>query len=188
MMAPEEMAAVLQAPNQLCYCVCFFSLFVTYFLHNVSATVSATVSYDQKELLDIRTAITHLVLDKDFFFRSFVSELDMKDLLQTPDKAQIPIIRMKKRRRYRGRRSGCFARIRQWVSNHPLPSVLLTNVQSLDNKMDELRSRLSYQWDIKNCNILCFTKLWLNDVLANIELAVFSVHRGLFVNNSWCWY
>jgi hypothetical protein len=28
-----------------------------------------------------------------------------------------------------------------------------------------------------NCNILCFTKLWLNDVLANIELAGFSVHR-----------
>jgi hypothetical protein len=29
-MAPEEMAAVLRSPNQLCYCVCFFVLFVTY--------------------------------------------------------------------------------------------------------------------------------------------------------------
>ena len=71
-------------------------LFVTYFVHNVSATLF----YDQKELLDIRTAITHLALNEDVFF----NELNMKDLLQTPDKAQIPVIRMRKRRRYRGRR------------------------------------------------------------------------------------
>jgi hypothetical protein len=57
-MAPEGMATVLWAPNQLCYFVCFFALFVTYFLH----TVAATISYEQKELLDIRTAITHLEL------------------------------------------------------------------------------------------------------------------------------
>jgi hypothetical protein len=53
-MAPEEMTAVLQAPNQLCYYVFFPALFVTYFVHNSSATVS----YGKKELLDIRTAIT----------------------------------------------------------------------------------------------------------------------------------
>ena len=40
----------------------FFALFVTYFVHNVSATVSTA----KKELLDIRTAITHLGLDEDF--------------------------------------------------------------------------------------------------------------------------
>ena len=41
----------------------FFAIFVNHFVHNVSATVS----YGRKELLDIRTAITHLGLDKDFF-------------------------------------------------------------------------------------------------------------------------
>jgi hypothetical protein len=61
-MAKEELAAVLRAPNQLCYCVCFFTLFVTYFVH----IVSATISYARKEHLDIKTVITHLVLDKDF--------------------------------------------------------------------------------------------------------------------------
>ena len=64
-MAPEEMAAVLWAPNQLCFMWVFFALFVTYFVHNVSATVT----YGKKELLDIRTAITHLGLDKDFFLQ-----------------------------------------------------------------------------------------------------------------------
>ena len=87
------------------------------------------------------------------------------------------------------------------MSNPPLPSVLLANVQSLDNNLDELRSRLSYQWDIKNCNILCFTGSWLNYDMDHIQLARFSVHWQdrtaasgktkvgglcLFVNNSWC--
>ena len=171
--------------------IVFFVLFVTYFVHNVSASVSN----DRKDLLDLRSAITHLVLDKDYL----VNESDAKDLLQTPDKAQIPVIRMKKRQRYRGHRSGCLVRIR--VGNPPLPSVLLANVQSLDNKMDELRSKLYLQQDIKNYNILCFTESWLNVNIDNIQLAGFSVHRQdrtaasrmtrggglcLFVNNSWC--
>jgi hypothetical protein len=70
-MAPEGMAAILQDPKQLCYFVCFFTLFVTYFVHNVSATAT----YDQIEILVIRTEITHLELDKDFFF----NESDGKD-------------------------------------------------------------------------------------------------------------
>ena len=42
-----------------------FPLFVTNFVYNVSEIVS----YGKKELLDIRTAITHLGLDKDFFLQ-----------------------------------------------------------------------------------------------------------------------
>jgi hypothetical protein len=61
-MAPKEMAAVLRSRNQLYYCVCFFTLFLTYFVHNVSATVC----YDRKELVDIRTAFTHPILDEYF--------------------------------------------------------------------------------------------------------------------------
>jgi hypothetical protein len=41
-------------------------LFVIYFVHNVAATVS----YDRKEFLDIRTVITHLKLYKDFSLMS----------------------------------------------------------------------------------------------------------------------
>ena len=68
------------------FIVCVF--FATYFVRNVSATVS----YDRKVLLDIRAAITH-VLDKDFFF----NKSDAKYLHQTSDKAQIPVIPMRKR-------------------------------------------------------------------------------------------
>ena len=70
--------------------------FTNYFVHNVSVTVS----FDRKELLDLRTAITHFVLD------FFLNVSYTKDLLQTPDKAQIPVICMKKKQRYWGRRTG----------------------------------------------------------------------------------
>ena len=60
----------------------FFTLFVTCFVHNVATTVS----YDWKELLDIRTGIVHLKLDEEFFF----NESDTRDILQTPDQAQTP--------------------------------------------------------------------------------------------------
>ena len=59
----------------------------------------------------------------------------------------------------------------------PLPSVLLADVQSLENKLDELCSRLSYQQDMKNCIILCFTESWLKDDTDNIKLAEISMHR-----------
>ena len=90
-------------------------------------------------------------------------------------------------------------RINWRVSKPPLPSVLLANVQSLENKLDALRLKLSYQRDIINC-ILCFTETWLNDNMANTELAGFSFSwqdraamsgktRGggvcLFVSNCW---
>jgi hypothetical protein len=129
-MEREGMAAVLRAPNHLCNVVCFFALFATNFVHNDIATVS----YELKELLDNRTAITHLELDKDFFF----NESDAKDILLCRDKAQIPVISVKKRQRKRVRRVGCLVRIRQRVGKPPLPSVLLANVQSLENKLDDL--------------------------------------------------
>ena len=66
-----------------CAIMCFyFALFFTYFVHNVSATVS----YSKKELLDIRTVITHLGSDKYFFF----NKQDAQDILQRPERAKIP--------------------------------------------------------------------------------------------------
>ena len=144
-MAPEEMATVLRSPNQLCNYVFFPTIFVNYFVQNVSATVS----YGRQELLDIRTAITHLRLDKDFFNNnSSSSKEDSHDILQTTHRADIPIIRKRKRRR--GQRAGCLGRTRRkQLGKLPIPSILLSNAQLLDNKLDDLRSRISNQRDIK---------------------------------------
>ena len=89
----------------------------------------------KKELLDIRTASTHLGLDADFFF----NKQDAQDILQTPDKANISVICQRKRHRYRGHRTGCLILIcRRRVGMLPLAIILLANVQSLDNKLDEV--------------------------------------------------
>ena len=117
-------------------------------------------------LLDIRTAITQLRLDKELFF----NESDGRDILQTPDQAQILVIRWRRKQRFHGKRSGCLVRIRRGVANLPLPSVLLAKVQLLENKCDELKAHVSYQRDIENCNILCFTESWLNNDIKNIQL------------------
>lgn len=48
--------------------------------------------YDRKEIMDIRTAISHLRLDKEFFF----TDLDGRDILQTPDWRRKPEISREK--------------------------------------------------------------------------------------------
>lgn len=69
-MALQWIAVVLQAS------VCLF------FLHNVSTIIS----YAQKLLLDIKTAITNLDLDEGFYFH----ESAALDNLHTPEQALIP--------------------------------------------------------------------------------------------------
>ncbi|KAK1802009.1 hypothetical protein P4O66_022242, partial [Electrophorus voltai] len=58
--------------------------------------------------------------------------------------------------------------------------ILLANVQSLDNKLDDLRARITLQRDIRDCNLLCFTKSWLNPAVPNHAIQpaeFFSVHH-----------
>ncbi len=51
--------------------------------------------------------------------------------------------------------------------------VLLTNVQSLENKMDDLRARISFQRDIRDCNILCLTETWLTPTVPDTAVTPF---------------
>jgi hypothetical protein len=50
------------------------------------------------------------------------------------------------------------------------PSILLANVQSLDNKVDGLMERISFQREIRNCNILCFTESWLSPDILSLSI------------------
>ncbi len=46
----------------------------------------------------------------------------------------------------------------------------------LDNKLDDLHARISFQWDIRNCNVLCFTKTWLNPEILDSAIQPGEVH------------
>ncbi len=193
-MAPS-MAAVLRAPRKLCsLSYVLFVILLFYVLDVVSITV-----YDRDTLLNIGSIVAQLKPDFEFLnagalFTDTVSE---------------PFVwaarsRTRKRRRKRGNRAGVLVRLRLRPLRPPLPTILLANIQSLDNKLCELRARISYQQETRDCCIICLTETRMSAVVPDsaIELTGFSVHRSdrtkeltgksrgggvcFFINNSWC--
>ncbi len=112
--------------------------------------------------------------------------------------------RRRRRRRKRGKRAGVLVRLRRRAFRPPLPTILLANVQSLDNKLCELRARISYQRETDGTAVICLTETWMSAMVPDsaIELTGFSVHRSdrteeltgksrgggvcFYINNSWC--
>ncbi len=74
--------------------------------------------------------------------------------------------------RKRGKRAGVLVRLRQCPLRPPLPIILLADVQSLDNKLCELRARISYQWETRDCCMICLTETWMS------AMVPVSVHRS----------
>ncbi len=61
-------------------------------------------------------------------------------------------------RKHQGKRRGINHRLRSWPHGSTLSSILPANVRALDNELDDLRARISFQRDIRNCNILLFNR------------------------------
>ena len=149
-MVLEKKADVLHAPNRLCLFVCLFALFVTYFL---------LILYIMLPLPSLMTennfwtsGLRLFTTDWQNLFFSF-NESDKpyaNDILLSREQTQIPMICMKRRWRKRD----CPLRIRRLSNEPPLPSILLASVQPLENKINDLRGRLNYQWDIKKCYLM----------------------------------
>jgi hypothetical protein len=110
------------------------------FLWIISYIVTpGNLTYSREELLDIRATSTYQHYYQDYDF----PEAD--PLFGPPPRTMdmIPVGDPKQRRCRRGRQSDLLVRLRRRAHRSPLPSILLTNVQSLDNKRD-----------IRDCNIL----------------------------------
>ncbi len=142
-MAPR-MAAVLQAPGKLCS----FSYVFFYVLDVVSITV-----YDRDTLLNIGSFVVQRKPDFEF--------LNAGGLFT--DTASEPFVwvaqsKKRRRRRKRAKRAGILVRLRRRAFRPPLPTILLSNVRSLDNKLCELRARISYQRETRDCCVICLTE------------------------------
>uniref|UniRef100_A0A8C7KC88 Transposase Tc1-like domain-containing protein n=1 Tax=Oncorhynchus kisutch TaxID=8019 RepID=A0A8C7KC88_ONCKI len=126
--------------------------------------------------LVIRSASTHHQYDQEYVFR----DADPVFCLTNSTTEQILCSDPKKRLRKRGKRGGLLVRLRRRAHRAPLPSILLANVQSLDNKVDEIRARVAFQRDIRDCNVLCFTETWLTgETLSEVvQPTGFSTHRA----------
>ncbi len=180
----------------MCFFLPIFFFFLLLFLIRVS---SAMIMYNRRTLLDIGQRYTNLI----------------QDTLSTDPAWPLEILRINKlnndhlnnrrrRKKHSGRRAGIRNRLRKRAHSPPLPSILLANVQSLENKMDDLRARISFQRDIRDCNILCLTETWLTPTVPDTAVTPsdnFSVLRMdrtaeagktkgggvcFFINKKWC--
>ncbi len=132
--------------------MCFFKpIFTSLFIR----VTSAMIMYDKRTLLDIGQRYTNLIQDTLSTDPAWPLEI-LRNTELNNDHLNNP----RRRKKHWGRRAGIRNRLRK-RAHSPLPSILLTNVQSLENKMDDLRARISFQWDIRDCNILCLTETWL---------------------------
>ncbi|KAG1663833.1 Patj [Nymphon striatum] len=108
------------------------------------------------------------------------------------------------RRRKRGKSSGIKKRLRQSKFRPYLPAIIMGNVNSLSNKIDELCGNIRFLSDFRNANILSFTETWLKEVYddSHFVLDGFKFLRGdrseeesrktkgggvcIYVNQKWC--
>ncbi len=118
--------------------------------------------------------------------------------------------RTKRRRRRcergqkRGKRGGIRARLRANPTSPAIPSLMLSNVRSLENKLDLIQLSRSTQHETRDCCVFVFTETWLND---NIPDSAIQLHgltccradrdsslsgktRGgglcMYINKEWC--
>ncbi len=119
--------------------------------------VSITV-YDRDMLLNIGSSVAHCkpdfeLLNAGGLFTDMASE------------TFVWVAQPRKRcRRRKRKRAGVLVRLRPRAFRPPLPTILLANVQSLDNKFCELRSRISYQQETRDCCVISLTETWMSPI------------------------
>ncbi len=150
-------AAVQVAPLRLCFYLLFYLLLISLFTH----ITSALITYDKSTLLDIGNRFTNLVQDTLSPNPSWPLEI----LRNAENKGH-----RRRNKKHRGNSAGIRNRLRKRAHSPPLPSILLANVQSLENKMDDLRARISFQRDIRDCNIICLSEAWLTPSVPGIAV------------------
>lgn len=69
-------------------------------------------------------------------------------------------------------------RIRRRGCKHPLPVITLSNVRSLNNKMDELLAKVNYDSDFRQSNLMCFTETWLKEGIPDPDLPGYTLIRA----------
>ncbi len=105
---------------------------------------SAMIIYDKRTLLDIGQRYTNLIQDTLSTNPTWPLEI-----LRSTELNKGHLNNPRRRRKHCGIRAGIRNRLRKRAHGPPLPSILLANVQSLENKMDDLRARISFQQDIR---------------------------------------
>ena len=109
-----------------------------------------------------------------------------------------------RRHRRRGRKGGVRQRVKRRGQRPPLPILTLSNLRSVRNKIDEIRTGCKYFSEFRDSSILCFTETWLSNDIPNdiIDIDGFDILRldrsqtatnkskgggiCMYVNKRWC--
>ncbi len=135
--------------------LCFYLLFYVFLLSLFTRITSALIIYDKRTLLDIGHCYTYLLQDTLSTNPTWPLEI-----LRNTEENKGHLNNPRRRKKHSGKCAGIRNRLRERAQSPPLPSIVLANVQSLENKMDDLRAGISFQRDIRDCNILCLTETW----------------------------
>ncbi len=108
---------------------------------------------------------------------SELRELKSSPLVCRPDPTIIPPdIKVKKR----GRKGGVKARNKRNCLKPALPSFILGNARSLNNKLDELHAQVQYNETFRTCSVMCFSETWFKPKTDDniVEIDKFKVFRN----------
>ncbi len=104
----------------------------------------------------------------------------------------------------RGKRGGIRARLRANPTRPALPTLMPSNVHSLENKLDLIQLSRSTQHEARDCCVFVFTETWLNDNIPDsaIQLNRLTSYRAdrdsslsgktrggglcVYINKEWC--
>ncbi len=154
--------------------------------------------YDRRSLLDIGNTATEklrglcLLLEPDL--ETAASPTDATGTRQRRKRCE--------RGRKHGKRGGIRARLRANPTRPALPTLMLSNVRSLENKLDLIQLSRSTQHEARDCCVFVFTETWLNDNIPDsaIQLNRLTCCRSdrdttgnsrggglcVYINKEWC--
>ncbi|KAM9816502.1 uncharacterized protein ACBT44_010814 isoform 1-T1 [Syngnathus typhle] len=183
-MAARAYAATSLCPAQTVFCPSNECLSGSFFCS--SLRTESCYKYGRQVLLDIGKSEFCRVLDFD---AGTSKELGLLRPEASPGSSAIPPPVGKRRKRCarrlkRGKRGGVRARLAAGPARPAVPSILLANVRSLDNKMDYIRLLQSTNRTVRDCCVLVFTETWLTvnipDSAVHLErLACYRADRAI---------
>ncbi len=164
--------------------------------------------YDRQSLLDIGNAYKYKLSPaaaEKLQGLCLLLELDLETAGSLTDAIRIRRRRKRcERGRKRGKRGGIRARLRANPTRPALPTLMLSNVRSLENKLDLIQLTQSTQHEARDCCVFVFTETWLNNNIPDsaIQLNKLTCYRAdrdatlsgksrggglcLYINKEWC--
>ncbi len=205
-MAARTDAAASLSPDRTVFS-CFLSCKSQCFCTSSSRLPVFKRAYSREFLLDVgRTTFLELNSTHAEELRD-LGLLRRPTLSPTPTTASRPQRRRYKRRerkQKRGKRGGIRARLAANPHKPAIPTIVLANVRSLDNKLDYIRLLRSAQRTVRDCCVFVFTETWLNNSVPDcaIQLDQLTCYRAdrvlveggkrcggglcVYINDAWC--